>query len=89
MLFSGETVVVKVQRDEIEKIVEIDLAALRTAAGWLKYWKLISKHADVEALLEEFSITLKEELDYYQEAENARKFAEIYYDELPPTHLKE
>jgi predicted unusual protein kinase regulating ubiquinone biosynthesis (AarF/ABC1/UbiB family) len=80
-LFSGEHVVVKVQRPNIKKIVDIDLAALRTAVGWLKHWRAVSRRANVEALLDEFSITLFEELDYVAEARNASRFAEIFKDD--------
>jgi predicted unusual protein kinase regulating ubiquinone biosynthesis (AarF/ABC1/UbiB family) len=80
-LFTGEEVVVKVLRPDIEQIVKIDLAAMATAIGWLKYWKTVSKRADVVALLKEFSTTLYEELDYVAEAENAMRFAEMFKDD--------
>jgi predicted unusual protein kinase regulating ubiquinone biosynthesis (AarF/ABC1/UbiB family) len=77
---SGEAVVVKVQRPGIESIIEIDLAALRTVVGWLKRYPPINRRADLEALLREFSITLREELDYVAEAGNAVRFAEMFKD---------
>jgi predicted unusual protein kinase regulating ubiquinone biosynthesis (AarF/ABC1/UbiB family) len=75
---TGEKVVVKIQRPGIERIVEIDLAALRTVIGWLKRYRPISKRANVEALLAEFSATLHEELNYVAEGQNAVRFAEIF-----------
>ncbi len=75
---NGEAVVVKVQRPGIEKIVEIDLAALKTVIGWLKRYPPINRRADLEALLREFSATLWEELDYVAEAHNAERFAEMF-----------
>ena len=80
-LFSGDSVVVKVQRQDIERIVEVDLAAFGTVVNWLKHWRVVSEHADVLSLLDEFSVTLREELDYIAEASNARRFAEIYMDD--------
>jgi len=77
-LFSGEGVVVKVQRPNIEKLVEIDLAALRTVIGWLKRYPPIRQRADLEALLKEFSATLWDELDYVKEANNAARFGEMF-----------
>ena len=77
-LFSGEEVVVKVQRPNIEKLVEIDLAALRTVVSWLKRYPPIRKRADLEALLKEFSATLWDELDYAKEANNAARFGEMF-----------
>jgi len=77
-LFSGEEVVVKIQRPNIEKLVEIDLAALRTVVSWLKRYPPIRKRADLEALLKEFSATLWDELDYAKEANNAARFGEMF-----------
>jgi predicted unusual protein kinase regulating ubiquinone biosynthesis (AarF/ABC1/UbiB family) len=92
VLPDGRTAVVKVLRPGIEKIVDIDLAALRTATGWLKYWNAISRRADVEALLAEFSATLLKELDYHSEANNALRFAEIFQDDdgirIPDVYLE-
>lgn len=77
----GEAVVVKVQRPDIEAIIEIDLAALRTVVGWLRRYPPINRRADLEALLREFSATLREELDYVAEAANAVCFGEMFkYD---------
>ncbi len=68
-------VVVKVQRPDIEQIVEVDLAALRRVGGWLNRYKPVSSRADVPALVEEFAATTLEEIDYAAEARNAETFA--------------
>ncbi len=65
---------IKVQRPNIEKIVDVDLSALRIVAGWLMRYPPIRKRADIPALLEEFSRSLYEELDYLNEAKNAEQF---------------
>ncbi len=57
-------VVVKVQRPDIASIVEVDLSALRRVGSWLMRYRPIREHADVPALLKEFSTTLYEEIDY-------------------------
>ena len=75
---TGEKVVVKVQRPDIGRIVEIDLAALRTVVSWLKRYRPISRRADIGALLAEFSATLRDELNYIAEAQNAVRFAEMF-----------
>ena len=67
-------VVVKVQRPHIDSIVDVDLSALRRVGKWLMRYRPIREHADVPALLREFSATVMEEIDYVQEAENARVF---------------
>jgi len=79
-LCSGEDrescqVVVKVQRPQIEEIVEADLAAIRVAGSWLSRLRSIRRHVDVSALIEEFSRTLYEEIDYEHEGKNAERFA--------------
>lgn len=81
-LQSGEAVVVKVQRPDIERIIATDLAALRVVARWAMRWKVISQRADVPALLEEFARTLWEEVDYVAEAANARRFRELFADDI-------
>ena len=74
---SGEVVnvVVKVQRPNIEKVIATDLSALRRVGRWLRWYKPISKRADIPALLDEFSRTLYEEIDYLAEGKNAETFA--------------
>lgn len=71
-------VVVKVQRPYIESIVDVDLAALRRVGAWLMYYRPIREHADVPALIREFSATVLEEIDYVHEAGNARTFFENF-----------
>ncbi|HTZ51239.1 MAG TPA: AarF/ABC1/UbiB kinase family protein, partial [Spirochaetia bacterium] len=68
-------VVVKVQRPGIQAIVEADLAAVRAVGRWLQRFRSVRRHADVSALIEEFSRSLYEELDYIHEGKNAERFA--------------
>jgi predicted unusual protein kinase regulating ubiquinone biosynthesis (AarF/ABC1/UbiB family) len=75
---NGETVVIKVQRPGIEETVRVDLRALEAVVGWLKRFKAITRRADLDALLGEFSATLWAELDYLAEADNARAFGEMF-----------
>lgn len=77
-LHSGEAVVVKVQRPQIEDLLRVDLTALRMVIGWLKRYPPIRRRADLDALFEEFSRTLWEEVDYLAEAQHARRFAEMF-----------
>jgi len=76
----GETVVVKIQRPNIHKLIQVDLAALRRVIGWLKRYRPITRRVDLDALFAEFSRTLWEEVDYLAEAENARRFMAMYAD---------
>jgi predicted unusual protein kinase regulating ubiquinone biosynthesis (AarF/ABC1/UbiB family) len=69
------SVVVKVQRPRIRQIVEADLAAIRVAGGWLQRMESVRRHVHLPALIDEFSRTLFEEIDYVQEGKNAERFA--------------
>jgi predicted unusual protein kinase regulating ubiquinone biosynthesis (AarF/ABC1/UbiB family) len=79
-------VVVKIQRPYIEEIVEVDLSALRRVGNWLMRYRPVREHADVPALLREFSETVREEIDYIHEAENAETFFENFKDD-PDVHV--
>ncbi len=74
----GTRVVVKVQRPGIGTLVHTDLKALEVVARWLMRIPLIRRRANVPALLDEFSAVLWEELNYYQEADHAEAFAELF-----------
>ncbi len=73
-------VVVKVQRPYIDQIVEVDLAALRRVGAWLQRYRPVAKRANVPALVEEFAVTTRAEIDYLAEGSNAEKFAVNFAD---------
>ncbi|HEY46162.1 MAG TPA: AarF/ABC1/UbiB kinase family protein [Anaerolineae bacterium] len=87
---SGESVVVKIQRPDIHDLIQVDLAALTRVIGWLKRYPPITRRANLDALMTEFSRTLWEEVDYLAEAENARRFGEMFRDDpqvrIPEVH---
>ncbi|MFT4211577.1 MAG: AarF/UbiB family protein [Microbacterium sp.] len=68
-------VVVKVQRPGIEDVVAADLAALRRVGRWLSRIRVVASRVDAPALVEEFAVTCREEIDYLHEAANAERFA--------------
>jgi len=68
-------VVIKIQRPNIETIIATDLAALRTVGRWLRRYRPISKRVNITMLLDEFTRTLYEEIDYLAEGRNAETFA--------------
>jgi predicted unusual protein kinase regulating ubiquinone biosynthesis (AarF/ABC1/UbiB family) len=68
-------VVVKVQRPRIEMLVETDLAAIRLAARWLKWYRPISARIDLDRLYAEFASTTRRELDFVAEGHNCEHFA--------------
>lgn len=77
-LVRSQPVVVKVQRPNIEKVVETDLAALRVVSRWVEWYKPIRKRVDVPALVREFSSTIYAEIDYLNEGKNAQTFKENF-----------
>jgi len=79
MGFDG--VVVKVLRPGIERIVEVDLTALRRVGRILSRVKLVNTRTDAPALVEEFATTSLHEIDYLQEGANAERFAADFADD--------
>jgi predicted unusual protein kinase regulating ubiquinone biosynthesis (AarF/ABC1/UbiB family) len=78
---TGETVAVKVQRPQIEPLVKVDLRALQTVI-WV-ITRIVGKRniIDLMGFYREFAGTLYEELDYVQEAANARRFRAMFKDD--------
>ncbi|MDQ3285455.1 MAG: AarF/UbiB family protein, partial [Actinomycetota bacterium] len=74
-LHGGEQVAVKVQRPEAPGRVEADLALMRDLAALLVARFGDRIFIDVKELVAEFEGVIRRELDYEQEAENARRFA--------------
>ena len=73
-------VIIKVQRPGIEEIVAVDIAALRRVGGWMHRVRLVNRRANVPALMEQFTRTCLEEIDYLHEALNAERFAANFAD---------
>jgi ubiquinone biosynthesis protein len=80
-LRDGTDVVVKVRRPGVERTIEEDLEILQNlAATASRRWELADQY-DVVGLVEEFSQTLRAELDYIAEGRNAERFAENFADD--------
>ncbi|HWI61968.1 MAG TPA: AarF/UbiB family protein [Symbiobacteriaceae bacterium] len=73
-LKEGQVVAIKVLRPGIERLVAVDLAALRRVLGWAKRWTALGRRFDLDAVMDEFETTTLREMDYLQEAEHIRKF---------------
>lgn len=78
---SGQEVVVKVLRPGIATLVETDLAAIKLAIRWLKFYKRISQRVDLDWLAEEFTTVTRNELDFKAEGEHAEHFARDFEDD--------
>ncbi|SDC05189.1 Predicted unusual protein kinase regulating ubiquinone biosynthesis, AarF/ABC1/UbiB family [Raineyella antarctica] len=74
-------VVVKVQRPHIQRVIEVDLSALRRVGQWLTHYRPVASRADVPALVEEFATTTLAEVDYLAEAGNAETFTANFADD--------
>jgi ubiquinone biosynthesis protein len=73
-LVNGDRVAVKVQRPGIEKVVSVDLAILLDLAGLVQDIEELQA-VNPRSLVQEFSRTLMQELDFTQEVRNTVRFA--------------
>jgi len=74
-LWNGTEVVVKVRRPGVVEQVNEDLEILKELAASASRHLSFADHYDLTGLVEEFSQTLRRELDYVREAHNAERFA--------------
>ncbi|MDO8446345.1 MAG: AarF/ABC1/UbiB kinase family protein [Deltaproteobacteria bacterium] len=81
VLLDGREVVVKVQRPGIENMVDTDIGIMYTLANLLlKYFPELSI-LDPVAIVDEFSRTIRKEMDFTLEASNTIKFREMFKDD--------
>lgn len=73
-LHSGDQVVVKVQRPNIETVIETDLEILFDIARFLQTRTPLGKIYDFPEIAEDFAYTLRAEMDYRQEGRNTDRF---------------
>mgnify|MGYP000921601100 FL=1 len=80
-LLSGKDVVVKVQRPNIEKNIELDLGILKDLADFVDNRTRFGKLYSFSKMAEEFETTITNELDFRLEGENAEKFKVNFKDD--------
>jgi len=80
-LKDGTEVVVKVRRPGIVEQVNEDLEILNELTATANRHLSFAGHYDLTGLVEEFSQTLRRELDYIREAHNAERFAVNFADD--------
>jgi len=68
-------VVVKIQRPNIEQLIDVDFSALRRFGGWVHRYGPIRRRVNIPLLIEELSDTVHREIDYLAEGANAETFA--------------
>lgn len=75
---TGETVAVKIQRPNIEQLVRTDLSTLRFVIWIITRLVNTGNFIDLWGIYREFRRTVYEEVDFMSEANNAKRFAEIF-----------
>lgn len=72
-LNTGETVVVKVRRPNIENKVETDIEILRDLARLVEQHFVWAKHYQIGDIVDELATAIRNEMDYSQEGRNTEK----------------
>lgn len=80
-LNSGETVVVKVQHDNIEPVIDDDLEILRILAEAAENYSPDLRLYQPRATVADFSRNLKRELDYRRELRSLNQFTQNFADD--------
>jgi predicted unusual protein kinase regulating ubiquinone biosynthesis (AarF/ABC1/UbiB family) len=75
---TGQVVAVKVQRPNIQRLVETDLSTIRFVIWVISRFVKTNEFIDLMSFYREFRRTILEEIDYVREAANARRFATIF-----------
>lgn len=73
-LRSGQSVIIKVQRPDVAERIEEDLEILSGMANWAESHTASGRDYNLPALVDEFAFTLRNELDYQREGQNADRF---------------
>jgi ubiquinone biosynthesis protein len=80
-LADGQEVIVKVQRPNIERTIDVDLDILYDLARLAQNRTALGQTYDLVEIAEDFAFTLRGELDYRREGRNADRFRENFCDE--------
>ncbi len=89
-LHSGDAVVVKIQKPNVQATVDLDLAILRRWIRRRVSHDPTASFYDIEGFFEEFAFTLRNELDYTNEGDSADRLREIHKNDpdvfIPTIH---
>ncbi|GAC1299519.1 MAG: hypothetical protein NVSMB27_39610 [Ktedonobacteraceae bacterium] len=75
---TGETVAVKIQRPNSDQLVRMDLSTLKFVIWVITRFVGMNDFIDLMGVYHEFERTVYEEIDYVQEAANAKRFKEMF-----------
>ena len=84
-LHNGHHVVIKIQRPDIQNIINVDIEILSDFAKVLKKHSLNTVVSDPVAVMEEFNRSIHRELDFLSEGRNIHRFGLMFADD--PTVL--
>jgi ubiquinone biosynthesis protein len=77
----GTAVIVKVQRPNVEHVVEVDLDILMTQARFVAVHSELGATYDVVGITSEFAEAVRGELDYHAEGSNAERLGMMFADD--------
>ncbi|NLF56353.1 MAG: hypothetical protein GX580_01815 [Candidatus Hydrogenedens sp.] len=90
VLKNGEHAAVKVQRPDIEKVIESDLSLMRSAAEWAAEHLEDSRMIDPVGIVDEFARSIRRELDFTIEVRMVEQFGRNFEDDdrvlIPKIH---
>ncbi len=77
----GTPVIVKVQRPNVEHVVDVDLDILITQSRFVAQHSELGARYDVVGITTEFADAVRGELDYHAEGQNAERLAQMFADD--------
>jgi len=77
-LKSGDEVVIKIQRQGINKVIASDVAVLRLLASLMEKYLPESRSLNPMQMVEEFANAIDQELDFIMEATNMARFSQVF-----------
>lgn len=77
-LVNGDEVIVKIQRPNIENKIKIDVALMQWVAKRITRSNPELSAINLKGLIDEFSMTINNELDYFNEANNTKFFGKMF-----------
>ena len=86
VLKNGERVVVKIQKPNLQLIIQQDIQILDKIIQYMMVHTQFGNKYDLQGLLEEFRFSLENELDYLREGQNADRFR-LLFQRDPRIHI--
>jgi len=84
-LHDGKQIIIKIQRPDIQKVIDVDLEILSDLVKVLRRHSLNTVVSDPVAVIAEFDRSIHRELDFLSEGRNIHRFGQMFADD--PTVL--